>query len=95
MRILEELYFGNIKPNGKIPTNEDYQKEMATLSENEEKLFMLLDGKEKKLFFDYVNAWGMINATDTVENYIMGFKLGAKIILETIGNDIECIEEKL
>lgn len=82
--MLEELYFGNLQPNGKIKTDGIYQNHMATLCECEEKLSVLLSTEEKEIFHSYVNAWSAVNATDTVENYILGFQMGARIVSECL-----------
>ncbi len=48
--VLHEFYYGNINLNEK-PFNRDseYKKVLHTVSENEEKLFKLLDGTVKEL----------------------------------------------
>lgn len=75
-RMLEELYFGNIDPNGKrFIRGTDYNKTVHTPSENEEKLAPLLDGKEKKQFLDLVDAQGLVDGTTAVASFISGFQL--------------------
>ena len=82
-KLLEELYYGNINPNEKqFIKNTDFDKAMHALSQNEDKLTELLDGKEKKLFLEFVNAQSIINGTTSVESFINGFRLGARIALE-------------
>ena len=86
--VLEDLFFGEIQPNlwdcNKTPR---LQKAGQTLDKNEEILTKLLEGKEKKLFLDLVNAQSEINGSTAVENFISGFKLGARIIVEVITRD--------
>lgn len=84
MNIIEELYFGNIDPNMKrVERNSRIAKAMQTLSDSEEKLTVLLDGKEKNLLFDLVNAQSEIVATSELERFIEGFQLGARFMLDT------------
>ena len=78
--VLEDLFFGEAQPN----TWKCDKKTMRTLDENEEILTKLLEGKEKKLFLDLVNAQGEANGNCAVENFISGFKLGARIIAESL-----------
>lgn len=82
-RVLEDLYFGEIQPN---ISNENprWQKVEQVVDENEEVLLKLLEGKERKLFLDLVNAQSEVDGNTAVENFISGFKLGARIILESV-----------
>lgn len=74
-RILEELYFGNIDPNTSFfPKDSNYGRAMETISDTENKLMELLEGKEKKLFLDFVNAQSEINGILSVEKFMDGFK---------------------
>ena len=92
--MLEELYFGNINPNDQsFIRDSSYGKAVQTMSENEDKLTELLDGKEKKLFLDLVNAQGIVNGTTAVENFINGFRLGAKIALEIMSDEDGCLRD--
>lgn len=57
---------------------------MHIIDENEEILLKLLEGKERKLFLDLVNAQSEVDGNSAVENFMNGFKLGARIIVESI-----------
>jgi len=82
-RILEELYYGNINPNSKqFIKNTQFTKAMNMLSGNEEKLIGLLEGQEKKLFLELVNAQSEVNGITEAESFINGFRLGARIAIE-------------
>ncbi|MFI3327432.1 MAG: hypothetical protein R3Y35_14865 [Clostridia bacterium] len=88
MNILEELYHGNINPNTKIYTqNTNFAKAKEILSDNEETLIKLLNEKEKKLFLVYVNAQATVSGESSVEDFIIGFKLGAKIALAMVSDE--------
>ena len=87
-KMLEELFYGNINPNEKqFIRNTDFDRAMRTLSENEDKLTELLEGKEKTLFLDLVNAQSLLNGTTSVESFINGFRLGARIALEIMSDE--------
>lgn len=87
--VLEELYFGNINPNEKqFVQNSDYDKAIQIIAANEDRLTESLAGKEKSLFFDYANAQSEVTGIIAVENFIDGFRLGAKIILEVMSDTI-------
>lgn len=94
MRLIEEIYYGNLNVNGKTHSDKHYQKAMQTLVTNEEVLTEKLSGQEKKLFLAYADAWSVVNGTDTVENFSLGFKLGARLTAETLGDDLQqCLED--
>ena len=93
-RMLEELYFGNINPNDQTFTRDSaYGKAVHTISENEDKLTELLEDKEKKLFLDLVNAQSLVDGTTAVENFIRGFRLGARITIEIMSDEDGCLRE--
>lgn len=93
-KILEELYFGNINPNEQqFIRGTEFEKAMRIFSDSENKLTELLDGKEKKLFLDLVNAHGVINGTTAVECFINGFRLGARMALEIMSDEDGCLRD--
>ena len=55
--LIEELYYGNIDPqNSGFEDDENVQRELQTISENEEWLTGHLTGEEKKRFLDFADA---------------------------------------
>ena len=82
--ILEDLFFGEVQPqiNG-YGENPRLKKVTQTLAETEEVLLKLLDGKEKRLFIEMINAQGEVDGNRTMGSFICGFKLGARIIGES------------
>ncbi len=88
MNIIEELYFGNIEPNGKaVKNDEKFNADVMTIDKNELELMKLLSGKEEQLFRDYSVAYACVNGQTSVENFIMGFRLGAKFCAGVMGCD--------
>lgn len=67
--------------------NPEYAKNINILSDCEEKLTLLLTGKEKQLFLDFLNAESSVNAISDIENFITGFKLGVKIGIEVMDGE--------
>ena len=93
-KMLEELFYGNINPNERSFIRDSaYGKAVQTMSESEDKLTELLDGKEKKLFLDLVNAHDLINGTTAMEGFINGFRLGARIALEIMSDEDGCLRD--
>ncbi len=79
---IEELYYDNIDPQAGIK-NKRAQREMRVLSENEDFLLKVLADENKIKFMDYVDAWGIVSAESNLENFIAGFRLGAKFMYDT------------
>ncbi len=48
MKIIEDLYYGNLSTEINLSTDKEYQKHLQTIMNNEEILIKLLDEKEKK-----------------------------------------------
>ena len=86
---IEEFFYGNIEPQARSrKQSKAVQKQMEILMTNEEKLTAALTDENKKMFLDYVNAWGVVNGESTLDSFIMGFRLGAKFTYDTfIGTD--------
>lgn len=75
--MIHELYYGNLNPNESFTLwDGDMKEALDTISENEKKLSELLTGKEKMLFFELQNAWGLLNATEALLRYTEGFEAG-------------------
>ena len=85
---LEDLYFGNITPNDQIvKSGTALKKAMEQSAECEEKLTALLEDKEKALLLRLINAENEIGSTMALENFILGFRLGVRMILEALDED--------
>ena len=87
---LENLYFGNITPNDQIvKSGTALKKAMEQSAECEEKLTALLEDKEKTLLLRLINinAENEIGSTMALENFILGFRLGVRMILEALDED--------
>ena len=81
---IEELYYGNIDPqNSGFEDNESVQRELRTISENEDWLTEHLTGEEKKRFLDYADAWTAYNGDATLDGFVTGFRLGARFVMDT------------
>ena len=80
---IEELYYGNIDPqNSGFEDNESVQRELRTISENEDWLTEHLTGEEKKRYLDFADAWSAYNGDATLDGFITGFRLGARFVLD-------------
>ena len=85
---IKELYYGNIDPQARGFRNGSYLKKQITiLSESEAMLTDKLTGDEKKAFLSFVNTSNSILAQSELDSFIVGFRLGARLILYTFVNN--------
>ena len=85
---LENLYFGKITPNEQDITPESVLADAIDRAEQcEEKLTTLLEGEEKTLLLQLLNAENEINSTMALENFILGFRLGMRLAIEALDED--------
>ena len=83
--MLENLYFGNITPNDQnVRSGTALKKAMEQSAECEGKLTALLEEKEKTLLLRLINAENEIGSTMALENFVLGFRLGVRMILEAL-----------
>ena len=84
VNFIEELYYGNIEPqNKRRRESRNYSREMKVLSENEDILLEKLSLEDKKLFLEYVDAWGIVDGESVVDSFVTGFRLGARFTYDT------------
>lgn len=84
VNFIEELYYGNIEPqNKKRRESRNYSREMKELSENEDVLLEKLPLEDRKLFLEYVDAWGIVDGESVVDSFVTGFRLGARFTYDT------------
>ena len=85
---LEELYFGNLDPQARgYRTDSNLLQVSENINELEEKLTQRLNDEEKKLFLDFGNAYGELMGDAGLDSFIVGFRLGAKMIFDTFCSD--------
>ncbi len=81
---IEEFYYGNIEPQAcNSELNKELKKLLSNLTENEEMLTAKLNGEEKDLFSNYVNAYNEFLAFSIADGFISGFRLGSRFTYDT------------
>ena len=80
---IEELYYGNIDPqNSGFEDDECVQRELRTISDNDDWLTEHLVGEEKKRFLDFADAWSAYNGDAALDGFVAGFRLGARFVMD-------------
>ena len=85
---IEELFYGNIDPQAR-----EYRKDhraikvLKNITDIEEKLAERLQGEDKDLFLDFCNGNSELAGEATLDAFIVGFHLVAKMIFDTFCSD--------
>ena len=85
MKILEELWFGNIEPTEyDANVSKEYKELLRLISKNEEKLQATFSEEQKELFSRYRDV---VREYQTMAECLLfqnSFKLGARMMLEVL-----------
>ena len=85
MRILEELWYGNIEPTEyDTIACKEYKEVLRLITKNEEKLLATLTDEQKELFSRYTNAVQEYQTMAECLLFQSSFKLGAKMMVEVM-----------
>ena len=85
---LEELYFGNLDPQARGYRKDSHIIKVSdSINELEEKLTKRLQDEDKGLFLDFCNAYGELMGETGLDSFLVGFRLGAKMIFDTFCSD--------
>ena len=85
MKILEDLYLGDVRPNERgFKRNSQYAKALDELVKAGDSLTDSLNEHQKALFEDYMTAQREVTVLTDCETFCYGFKVGAKIMLDVV-----------
>ena len=85
MNTLEDLFYGNLFPLEKsAKLDDEVKKLLKLLNRNEEKLTATLTESQKETFEKYKDCNREISEICERDDFICGFQLGARIIIESI-----------
>ena len=85
MRMIEELFYGNICPCEKsLSRGSEYSHLLELAVKNEEKLAELLSPQQKEMFEKVKDCMTDMNNLLEKEAFIDGFRLGVKLIAEAV-----------
>ena len=87
-RTLEDLYYGNIAPHQKpIADKSELQRMENRAVECESALTEILDDEGKRSLEVLMSAQHEIEGITAVENFILGFRLGVRLMAECLADD--------
>ena len=85
MKLLEELWYGNIEPTDfDSDAGKDYKEALRLITQNEEKLQATMTDEQKELFSRYTDC---VREYQTMAECLLfqnSFRLGARIMLEVM-----------
>ena len=85
---IENFYYGNIDPQFRsFQRGDPVKKISADINQLEEQLTNRLQGEEKRMFLNFVNAYGEMMGESNLESFTSGFRYGAKFMLDTFLSD--------
>jgi len=87
-RILEDFYLGNIVPYDKrMATNSELRRLVKRVSDCETQLAEHLNKEEQRLLDTLTNAQHEIDRITALENFVLGFRLGVRLMAECMDED--------
>ncbi len=88
--IFEVLYYGSVSPweNSRLYENKEYREKIKEVCDLEQRLDDILSDDGKKLFLEFQNTEKEANVYFEREKFKEGFILGARLMIETLTDDI-------
>ena len=85
---LEGLYYGNITPNAQdMAPNSELKRATDRVTRFENQLTEQLDEAGQAILAKLIESQQEIDSITAMENFILGFRLGAKIVMECMDNN--------
>ena len=86
--ILEDLYYGNITPGvQQIAPNSELKRATDRVARFESQLTERLDEDGKTILAKLVESQHEIDNITALENFILGFRLGARLMAESMDDN--------
>ena len=85
---LEDLYYGNITPGAQqIMPNSELKRATDRVARFESQLTERLDEDGQTILAKLIESQHEINSITALENFILGFRLGARLIAESMDDN--------
>ena len=87
-KTLEDLYYGNITPNEQRMTpDSEMAKAVARVASCEKHLMEQLGETEQAILTKLIRSQHEINSITAVENFILGIRLGVRLMAECMDDN--------
>ena len=87
-KTLEDFYYGNLRPSDQQMTvNSKLQRAVDTVVQRESQLEEQMDDEGKKLLSEFSDAQRTVDSITALENFILGFRLGVRIMAECMDHN--------
>ncbi len=85
---LEDFYYGNITPNAQdMAPNSELKRATDRMARFEKQLTEQLDETGQAVLAKLIESQHEIDSITALENFILGFRLGAKIVTECMDDN--------
>ena len=85
MLFLEDFWKGDATPGEKrFRPNSEYSKAMQTMERCDDTLKAHLSAEDYQIFREYAEATIQAGCTESCDNFIDGFRLGARMMLDVL-----------
>lgn len=87
-KTLEDFYYGNITPNVQdMAPNSELRRSMDRVARFEKQLMEQLDEAGQTLLAKLIESQQEIDSITAMENFILGFRLGVRIMAECMDSN--------
>ena len=87
-RTLEDLYYGNITPNEQdMAAGSELKRAVDRVARYESQLIEQLDETEQTILTKLISSQHEIDSITARENFILGFRLGVRIMAECMDDN--------
>ncbi len=87
-KILEDLYYGNITPNEQRMTpDSELKRAVDRVAHYEGQLMEQLDETGQTILTKLIRSQHDINSITALENFILGFRLGVRLMAECMDDN--------
>ena len=87
-KTLEDFYFGNITPcDQQMTPGSEMKRAVDRVSKCEEQLTELLDEEGRHILTRLTRSQQEIDSRTALENFILGFRLGVRLMAECMDED--------
>ena len=87
-KTLEDFYYGNIIPHEqKMAASSGLRRAANKIAECEQRLMEQLNEPQQTLLAELVSAQQKIDSISVLENFILGFRLGVRMMIECMDDD--------